>query len=96
MLQRVGGRAGTAAPQGAVCELPNPLLLSDWKLNLLFPARIAKYRIVPIVGEKYRFNPLHSLTVFVAQNVGVDVQGRPGIGMSKLPLSDLDPHRLRQ
>ena len=23
--QRVGGRAGTAAPQGAVCELPNPL-----------------------------------------------------------------------
>src|SRR6266567_5723182 len=26
LLQRVGGRAGTAAPQGAVCELPNPLL----------------------------------------------------------------------
>ena len=23
--ERVGGRAGTAAPQGAVCELPNPL-----------------------------------------------------------------------
>jgi hypothetical protein len=22
--ERVGGRAGTAAPQGAVCELPNP------------------------------------------------------------------------
>jgi hypothetical protein len=22
--QRVGGRAGTAAPQGVVCELPNP------------------------------------------------------------------------
>jgi hypothetical protein len=26
LLQRVGGRAGTAVPQGAVCELPNPLL----------------------------------------------------------------------
>src|SRR5258705_11318664 len=26
LLQRVGGRAGTAAPQGVVCELPNPLL----------------------------------------------------------------------
>jgi hypothetical protein len=25
--ERVGGRAGTAAPQGAVCELPNPPLL---------------------------------------------------------------------
>jgi hypothetical protein len=24
--ERVGGRAGTAAPQGAVCELPNPPL----------------------------------------------------------------------
>jgi hypothetical protein len=22
--ERVGGRAGTAAPQGVVCELPNP------------------------------------------------------------------------
>jgi len=30
--ERVGGRAGTAAPQGAVCELPNPPLFlpSDW------------------------------------------------------------------
>jgi hypothetical protein len=27
LLQRVGGRAGTAAPQGAVCELPNPVVL---------------------------------------------------------------------
>ena len=26
LLQRVGGRAGTAAPQGAVCELPNPVV----------------------------------------------------------------------
>jgi hypothetical protein len=26
VIQRVGGRAGTAAPQGVVCELPNPLL----------------------------------------------------------------------
>src|SRR6185369_10662614 len=25
VAQRVGGRAGTAVPQGAVCELPNPL-----------------------------------------------------------------------
>jgi hypothetical protein len=24
--ERVGGRAGTAAPQGVVCELPNPPL----------------------------------------------------------------------
>ena len=27
LLQRVGGRAGTAAPRGAVCELPNPVVL---------------------------------------------------------------------
>jgi hypothetical protein len=26
VAQRVGGRAGTAVPQGTVCELPNPLV----------------------------------------------------------------------
>jgi len=26
--ERVGGRAGTAAPQGVVCELPNPPISS--------------------------------------------------------------------
>jgi len=30
LLQRVGGRAGTAAPQGAVCELPNPVCFVDF------------------------------------------------------------------
>ena len=44
LLQRVGGRAGTAAPQGAVCELPNPLHLSDSFYNQL---RSAKIREVP-------------------------------------------------
>ena len=44
LLQRVGGRAGTAAPQGAVCELPNPLDLSTSFSNRLEPRKITKYR----------------------------------------------------
>jgi|SRR5579863_5545408 len=42
LLQRVGGRAGTAAPQGAVCELPNPVCFVDFlgsnQLLRSFPA----------------------------------------------------------
>jgi hypothetical protein len=41
LLQRVGGRAGTAAPQGAVCELPNPLFRST---SFSYPSTWLKFR----------------------------------------------------
>ena len=35
--ERVGGRAGTAAPQGVVCELPNPPVSTGSFFPLIYP-----------------------------------------------------------
>src|SRR5271170_4370741 len=42
--ERVGGRAGTAAPQGVVCELPNPPLFVP---SVFFPLTIGRHRVWP-------------------------------------------------
>jgi hypothetical protein len=42
--ERVGGRAGTAAPQGVVCELPNPPLLLPSSVS---PQRQADVALAP-------------------------------------------------
>jgi uncharacterized membrane protein len=55
VAQRVGGRAGTAVPQGTVCELPNPLL--DFSLSpLKAHSRRLKPCGPPIASDTVRAN----------------------------------------
>jgi hypothetical protein len=65
LLQRVGGRAGTAAPQGVVCELPNPLFFpaSLSTCKSLYPRGLHSLRTNDYYGLAHASIPYEQITL---------------------------------